>query len=481
MTDIISLYADSIIALLLLLFIVTSLALYKSKKKERNDILNRVRDLPIPILIIDYRTNTIVKANQLLLDMINRDAYFGTSINTLNIFQNFETYLQIKSMADSTPKTMKIVVNIGDDSLLVRISYNTIKINMKKYLVIALENKTYIANYIKTLGIFTSMIDKSSDGIIITRLTEGEYPKIIYVNNTTEKLTGLSRKTLINTNVTESVFMNHMEESSYIELCERLKHMNFAPFTCKYTKPNGEMCWLNLSIYPIGKNNIIESLSKIDDTHSVVEITALELCDIDLYITIKQIDITEKIRLEEQYSILNDNLKRAVVKKENINKILVSGFMEMTKQYCDETTRQHVLETISKSLDADSSFVARIFMTDDDSRYIRYLETWPNKEMPLKEEDIKTMLYSSSNYEMYANMIMNKTYKMYRDSLKSDVVKEIFDRTGIKSIMISPIYKGDTPVGVIGVCETEDITRVGDSESEAILKIVAEGIANTIE
>lgn len=481
MTDIISLYADSIIALLLLLFIVTSLALYKSKKKERNDILNRVRDLPIPILIIDYRTNTIVKANQLLLDMINRDAYFGTSINTLNIFQNFETYLQIKSMADSTPKTMKIVVNIGDDSLLVRISYNTIKINMKKYLVIALENKTYIANYIKTLGIFTSMIDKSNDGIIITRLTEGEYPKIVYVNNTTEKLTGLSRKTLINTNVTESVFANHMEESAYDELCERLKHMNFAPFTCKYTKPNGETCWLNLSIYPIGKNNIIESLSKIDDTHSVVEITALELCDIDLYITIKQIDITEKIRLEEQYSILNDNLKRAVVKKENINKILVSGFMEMTKQYCDETTRQHVLETISKSLDADSSFVARIFMTDDDSRYIRYLETWPNKEMPLKEEDIKTMLYSSSNYEMYANMIMNKTYKMYRDSLKSDVVKEIFDRTGIKSIMISPIYKGDTPVGVIGVYETEDITRVWDSESEAILKIVAEGIANTIE
>ena len=233
-------------------------------------------------------------------------------INILeNIFKNGNN-------AAYLPKAKKIVVNIGDDSLLVRISYNTIKINMKKYLVIALENKTYIANYIKTLGIFTSMIDKSSDGIIITRLTEGEYPKIIYVNNTTEKLTGLSRKTLINTNVTESVFMNHMEESSYIELCERLKHMNFAPFTCKYTKPNGEMCWLNLSIYPIGKNNIIESLSKIDDTHSVVEITALELCDIDLYITIKQIDITEKIRLEEQYSIMNDNLKRDVVKKENI-------------------------------------------------------------------------------------------------------------------------------------------------------------------
>ena len=89
MTDIISLYADSIIVLLLLLFTIASLALYKTKKKERNDILNRVRDLPIPILIIDYRTNTIVKTNQLLLDMINRDAYFGTSINTLKIFQNF--------------------------------------------------------------------------------------------------------------------------------------------------------------------------------------------------------------------------------------------------------------------------------------------------------------------------------------------------------------------------------------------------------
>ena len=80
-------------------------------------------------------------------------------------------------------------------------------------------------------------------------------------------------------------------------------------------------------------------------------------------------------------------------------------------------------------------------------------------------------------------MVYGKTARISREApvliLRHSDTKIILGAASNAAHNISALNNGK--VGVIGVCETEDITRVWDSESEAILKIVAEGIANTIE
>ena len=56
----------------------------------------------------------------------------------------------------------------------------------------------------------------------------------------------------------------------------------------------------------------------------------------------------------------------------------------------------------------------------------------------------------------------------------------VFDKYGIKSALISPIYKDNSLIGFVGVCETEDVSKIWDDAAENMISIVANGLRDFI-
>ena len=476
-------FVDLILNLISILVVIAAIfVLCYIKNNERDNILKKVNNLPIPMLVIDYHTNTVITCNDLLFDIIGKRNIKGRSMSTLQIFQDFNAYLQIKSLAESNcTKTAKVTLNVNRSPIIIKISYNIIDINLKKYLVVAMENKTNIANYIKSLGIFTAMIDKSNDGIIISKINDtNSSPEIVYANNSTEIITGIKHDELLDAPLLSSVFLNHIPDDSYDNLFANIKKAKSSKIECKYTKNNGDMCWLIITIMPINKNNIIESLSKLDRSHEVCEIMALELCDIDLYITIKQTDITMSKNNEECNKIEIERLKTKITEKNKINEMLIHGFIDMLKVAGNGNSLSYGIETLCKALNGNNAFIARLF-SKDNKHYIRYINTWPNDTSKyIDEDDVKILFDTLDGFELYANLITHRIYKMYLDTVKSPAVKEMFMRNNIKSGMLCPIFNGDDLVGFIGICETTDVSRTWDENAENMIKIVADSIGELI-
>lgn len=455
------------------------------KRSETESILEKVNDLPIPILIIDYATNNIVKSNDLLFQLINHLDINGKSISTLNIFQDFNVYLEIKGSAESNvTKYMKLALNTKDGQIIVKASYSLLTIGLNKYIIISMLNKTDLTEYLKNLGIFVSLIDKSNDGIIISKYknTSQEQPTIMYANNAVESITGFNPNELKNNNLLDIMFNNRIDEITFEDLKDKIKKSRKCSIECQYNKKNGESCWISVEVVPIVKSDIIHSLSELDETHSITEIMALELYDIDLYIVIKQTDITAFKQMESYAKIFDEKLNYAISEKNKTNEALICGFVDLMKLSAQHNAVEYCLEMLGRALSAETVFVAKLFNDDNDMHYIRYTTTWPSEASNvISADDVKIFFNTDiDGYELYANLISNKITKIYSDSVKSVETKMVFDKYGIKSALISPIYKDNSLIGFVGVCETEDVSKIWDDAAENMISIVANGLRDFI-
>lgn len=285
-----------ILTLLTLTVIYLLLSLIKNYQCKYKIVLDKLLELPIPLCIINLSNNKIVDGNQPLKDIFNVNKIKNTDISGLNIFSKFETYLDIKNICKhSENKNHSRIISIDNNNsrLFFRVDFTYITIGYKKFMLLTLINNTDMINYIKKVGVLANVVDKSSEGIIVSRYENeaDEYPKILYANSTLKDITGYNADEAINKSISV-LFETNIDENTLIQLKTNLRELKPTTLEYQYTKKNGQICWIISEIVPITKRNIFSSLVCLDDNRCLDNLYENDISDIDIYITLYQKDIT---------------------------------------------------------------------------------------------------------------------------------------------------------------------------------------------
>jgi PAS domain S-box-containing protein len=478
------------IIFILLCAIILLLILFAAKKSiisKYDAILDNVNNLPIPMMVIDYLHNTVVRCNSALKQVISIENVTNCSISKLGIFNDFNDYLKIKKTCTEkstvTPNKIKFKINNKIEYLLV--AYSLIRINEKDYMVLTFDDKTDILEYIKSLGVFTTIINRSKDGVIISKFddtTNYISPKIVYVNDAVSDITGYTKEKLLNNSLLDALFSLNVKDDIFVELSNSIEKLNKCTLECEYIKNDNTIVWVLVEIIPIDKNNIIESLKNIDNG-SLTESLKSKLNDADLYITIKQTDITNYKKRENTSLTLVNNLNKIANTKGKANEILTDGLMEIIDS--DEESIHKALELIGKALCAKHGYIIQLIDNNKLGHDLRFIYKWTNntyKDTKKINDSLmsKTMLNNLDGYEIYANLVSNKISKLYANSIKTPELKQLFDLGNIKSMIICPIYVDNELYGYVGFDECYNDNRIWDANDDNIIKSFADKLGNIL-
>lgn len=482
LSDIIELISLNFVILLFLYFVIFKYI----KRKQSYEILNKISAFPVPILMIEQFSNALYRSNNCADIVFNlNNSSIGQGIAALNLFKDFNDYLNIKRNSKENLSTYdKISFNVGSDSIILDITYTLIIVNNIKYIVIALDDNSKLIKYIKYLGIFTSVIDKSSEGIIISKFVDIKSdPKIVYINDAINNITEFNSSDLLNTPLLENFFNKHISEDQYENIRSSIMHFKPMNTECEYTKKSGKKCWINVEIIAINKNDIENSLKKLNTNVAMKNTIELNLYNVDLYIIIKQTDISTHKDKEKASKIFFEQTQLIAEEKKKANEILTFGLMHILKNttHPKKTDRPitKTLEYICKSLFAGKIYIVKFVDIENDSSNIEYIYKWSEKNIAdVSNETFSKIMSTIDGYNMYSSFITNRPYYIYMNDIKSQEAKEFYKMTNIKSSMLCPIFKDKKLIGFIGVNEYNDVDRIWDCNAENILRITAENLGS---
>lgn len=482
-----------ILTLLILTMIYLLSSLIKNYQYKYKIVLDKLLELPIPLCIINLSNNKIVDGNQPLKDLFNVNKIKNTDISGLNIFSKFETYLDIKNICKhSESKNHSRIISIDNNNsrLFFRVDFTYITIGYKKFMLLTLINNTDMINYIKKIGVLANVVDKSSEGIIVSRYENeyDEYPKILYVNSTLKDITGYNADEAINKPVS-ALFETNIDENTLIQLKTNLRELKPTTLEYQYTKKNGQICWIISEIVPITKRNIFSSLVCLDDNRCLDNLYENDISDIDIYITLYQKDITIMKDMGSIPKVYSEKLSNMLKCKETYVE-MIGSILNLYNEYFKyiPTSRDDVLEILTpllgKALNSDRCYISSIY-DKDGKKYIHNLSVW------YKDENMKNKLESNfklldnttfediSAYQTYSHMISNKVFKLNIKKIKVGSSLQVLEANGIKSSLRCPIYKDNNLIGMISADDFNDNNREWNN-SEKLIRTVADNITNII-
>ena len=469
----------STIAAIILLLILLFNILYKKFNMYKNNIsiINNIDSLPVPIMIVDMHSNVVIKCNDILKNTLGFINMENKSLSYLNIFNDFNDYLSIKKTANNniTYKD-KIKFKINNEIVLLDTAYNITKYNNKKYIIMAIDSKVNIMEYIRYLGIFMTIINKTNSGIIISKFGDNNdkaNPKIIYANDSVEKIIGKDKSQLLNFPLLDTVFSLNIKDKDYTQLSYNIENLKPFSMECEYTKFDGSICWLLIELIFINKNNIIHSIEDlINSNNAIIDNLKYNLTDVDLFITIKQTDISKYKSLN--YTDIINTTNDIINKKNNAIEILTATLANNISNA--ESDIYKMVETVGKILHANTGCILSIKSENsynkDTKQIIEYNYKWYNDEYSKKMLFNKDILNNIDGFELYTNLLANKLVKLYKQQLKSQEFKNIYNSNNINALIACSIFKNKKLVGFI--CFTNnDNDRAWDTHDENIMRIFA--------
>ena len=482
-----------ILTLLILTMIYLLLSLIKNYQCKYKIIIDKLLELPIPLCIINLSNNKIVNGNQPLKDIFNVDKIKNTDISMLNIFSKFETYLDIKNIckySESKNHSRIISIDNNNNKLFFRVDFTYITIGYKKFMILTLINNTDMINYIKKLGVLTNVVDKSSEGIIVSRYEKetDEYPKILYVNSTLKDITGYNVEEALNKPIS-ALFETNIDENTLLQLKTNLRELKSTTLEYQYTKKNGQICWILSEIVPITKKNIFSSLLNLDDNRCLDNLYENDISDIDIYITLYQKDITVMKDMGSVPKVYSEKLKSMTRCKESYAD-MIGNILKLYNEHFKyvPTNRDEVLNILTpmlgEALNSDRCYISGIY-DKDGKKYIHNLSVW------YKDENMKNQLENNFKlmdnttfedicaYQTYSHMISNKIFKLNTKKIKVGGSLQVLEANGIKSSLRCPIYKDGNLIGMISADDFNDNNREWN-HSEKLIRVVADNINNII-
>lgn len=478
--------------LLILLFISTltiltlsMLVAYKSTKCAMETLTDKFKKIPMPMCIIDLYKNKIVDCNTLMSELFNKDNLKNMDVSLSGIFSDFNVYLDMKNQVkhSNPPIQSKIITipNGGKLSTVIDVSYSQVRIGFKKYMLLLCNDKTSMVNYLKCLGIFSSIIDESPDGIIISKYNGlDSQPTISYVNDSITNITGYSRDELKGKPLS-AMFNLNVDEPTLNKINSNIHSLIQTTLEYQYIKKNGEICWVITDIIPITNNNINKSLAKLDHINCIGE--SLKASDnIEIYITIHQKDITAPKKFEESSRVFIDRLQAMVKDQAKFDMCVIDSLTALLEYTNKDVAIQESLKTIGKCLGVDRAYVFSIYESGS-KQYMKYSYEWVNVGV---EPEIDNAMMNDVTfeeieaYELYADLISNKITKIYTENVKSLAARHTLMMQNIKTAIVCPIYKENKLIGFIGFDDCTDSTRIWDVMVERSLRSLSKAIGNVM-
>lgn len=475
--------------LLILLFISTltvftlsAIVTYRSTKCTIDAIIDRFKRLPIPICIINLSKNRIVDGNNLMCDIIKNSSLKNADISSCGIFSNFEDYLKIKNLSKQEGIYSKnIAIRIDGKLNILETKFSQIRIGFKKYLIMTFVDKTEMVNYVRCLGIFSTIIDETPDGILISKYNGNDVPPTIsYVNDSVSKITGYSRDELHGKPLS-AIFALNVDEKTLTKINENVHSLKPTTIDYQYVKKGGEICWITTDIIPITNQNIFESLSKLDHMECMCQ--SLNCTDnIEIYITIHQKDITESKKYEESSKTFIQKLQTIVKEQAKFDTAIISALTNLL-QYKDKSLAvNEALKSIGEGLEADRAYIFEIY-NNNGKQYMKYAYEWTKQNI---EPEIENTLINDVTfeeigaYELYANLISNKISKLYTEEIKDPAVKHTLLVQNIKTAIICPIFNGSELIGFVGLDDCVNGSRIWDITIERSLRSLCAGLSSVL-
>lgn len=478
--------------LLIVLFISTILVLslsalmtYKNMKCAIEVLMDKLKKTPVPMCVINLSKNKIVDCNHLMSELLDRHDLKNCDVINSGIFEKFDDYLRMKTMSKiEYPKTLLFKLKKNDKDLIIEAKFNQFTIGFKKYMLVVFIDNTSIINYIRYLGIFSTIIDSTPDGIIISKYkNESEPPTITYVNDSIANVTGYSKEELINKPLT-ALFELNVNEETLNKINSNIHSLNKTSLEYQYVKKSGEVSWVYTDIIPINTVNVYDSLAKIDNLTYVCKELKNKCDEIEIYITIHQKDITTPKQYEESSKTYINKLQSTIKDQIKLNSAIIDGLNSLINDNNKSKAIDDILKNLGKTLDASRSYIFGIYDVNG-KQYTKCLHEWTNTGI---EPEIHNTLTTDITfedvgaYQLYVNLISNKITKITIKDIQSKIFKHVIEDQNIKSLIICPIFDiNNKLVGFIGMDDCIDPDRIWDVSVDRALRGLSKGLGSVIQ
>ena len=478
--------------LLIVLFISTILVLslsvlmtYKNMKCAIEVLMDKLKKTPAPMCVINLSKNKIVDCNHLMSELLDRHDLKNCDVINSGIFEKFDDYLRMKTMSKiEYPKTLLFKLKKNDKDLIIEAKFNQFTIGFKKYMLVVFIDNTSIINYIRYLGIFSTIIDSTPDGIIISKYkNESEPPTITYVNDSIANVTGYSKEELINKPLT-ALFELNVNEETLNKINLNIHSLNKTSLEYQYVKKSGEVSWVYTDIIPINTVNVYDSLAKMDNLTYVCKELKNKCDEIEIYITIHQKDITTPKQYEESSKTYINKLQSTIKDQIKLNSTIIDGLNSLINDNDKSKAIDDILKNLGKTLDVSRSYIFGIYDING-KQYTKCLHEWTNIGI---EPEIHNTLTTDVTfedigaYQLYVNLISNKITKITIKDIQRKIFKHVIEDQNIKSLIICPIFNIDNKlVGFIGMDDCIDPDRIWDVSVDRALRGLSKGLGSVIQ
>lgn len=469
-----------IVSLAISLLIFLSILRYKSFDFFRQNLFKKLIKLNLPICIINTRNNNIEFYNENFLTLLEISELNNLNVSMINLFQNFEDYLFIKSRIKQNV-CGHLETKIKANGKKVDIAYSQTNIGFDQYIILLFNDFTDILNYVKCLGIFTAIVDNSPDGVVITKYVDHKnFPIINYVNNTISNITGYTKDELLNKPL-DVMFNLNVDEETLQMIDKNIHSLKPTSLEYQYIKKTGEICWVQTDIIPVTNENIKTSLLSLNDMYCPMHEKVYG--EVELYITIHQKNITESKQYEESAKSLIEYLKETVREKDKINETTIKALSTLIKYDSKDDAINETLKILGTTLNIDRSYVFELKEIGN-KQTIQYSYEWVNKDNGISEEINNQLLNNVTfeklgAFELYINLISNKITKIYSNKNQNIMLNALVSQN-IKSCVICPIFNESKLIGFIGLDECTDINRIWSSAIDTMLYGLADAIGKVL-
>lgn len=335
--------------IIILTIVVGCYIAYQLINKKYFDIMSKIFQMPLPICIISANMNRILYANDKFKSVFfNEENKDIKNIFKLDIFHNIDDYFQIKKDIDKgmlNKRFINMVIN-GEVRYFEILYFPLMNRLLKNNIVLSFAECNVTEQYMKHLGVFSSVMDESPDGIIVARyINQSEIPIIMYANQTIRNVTGYDSDALLNKPLTSIYYLN-VDKNILSEIEENIKNPKQFSLKYQYTKRNGEICWLQSEFNVIDNHKINKALLNLSIPYNSNEMPDMSK---DIYITLHQVDITSNKLTENEYKNLID--------KEEKDYNFISQYLSIiSENKPHDVIVADVFEHISKTFNAPRIF-----------------------------------------------------------------------------------------------------------------------------
>jgi PAS domain S-box-containing protein len=477
-----------ILSILTTLILSILILFKKSTKYNIKLIIEKIKKINLPVCIIDAHVNEIIDYNDLFYKkFIDNKIDLKEKFSVDLIFKNFQDYLDIKKIIKnkSINESNKIIKLKSDDDYpkFANVYFSYFRIGFKKFIFAIFSDITYELEAYKKLGLFSSIMEYTPDGLLISKLNSNNVPIIVYANSKITEITGYDKNDIIGKPI-NNIFELNVEEKDLEIINNSIISKKSDELEYKYTNKNGKVHWLHTNIMPIDNDTIEHSLRTIVDNDSDIFSYVKTLDKDNIFITMHKKDITHFKEFELNSKELSEKLNKIIKNKTKYYEMILDVFyilISKTKKY---EAIHNALEIIGKNINADRGVIYSLYEKDDKLYFSAEYEWLKdlNIESVLDNPKLNNISFEDINaYEIYAALINNKTYSINLNEIKDKIRGKFFELDGSKSKIIQPIYKDNKPIKFICFDDCNNPDRKWDPNIEIALSLIAKSLAIILE